>query len=739
MYVPPHRILAAFLVFVLLSASSFAADEDAAERVAEKAANTLGWGPPQRNADDSVPGTSFRISADGLGEDSEVKGYVTMLGSEPEVAYNFMILEQLDLEKSSFLGREARISKAGELCNPKGAITIAIRDWVQGFFEDIFGESEEDLCVQQHGVIVFSCGRYMIMAADETDEGQEADIASAFYSAAEEEGLCSFGETVVIMADTPDRPGSILIAEPQKMGQKVNEFYGVNSYAKLSPFRFSYRDNDGSRGHDDWYHMQQPLNSFNGQDPELTFGEAAIKEAFKGADLPQDLYLERAVIVFAGNSTQYDNTAIFSNSDTYEPNSYYVEVDALQGKKKVYVKNIIFLSENRELGGWVHEFGHSLHWKYTTDGYDRVDDRYNYPGQAWGQYGSIDYWGLMGSGSHWGPKDGDTPTQMSGFTKNGLGWTPYIDAAMNSSYELSSLESGGSVLKIDNPKSANPESYVLVEARDGSALFGAPESGVEIYQVKWGAGHHIVNSISPQQGSAAGEKDGKQYKKATLSATSALTRNPFEQWQVKLISGGGSPYSARVSLEPFVPANMVGAAAAPAAPPAAAGNPAQPGQAHENAEPDTMPDMDLHAYDLQGNHVGLDYSTMEYENEIPGAIASGDLKDDTEWIFVPEGTQVRYEVSTYKTQRFLQEHPQYAALVKPQEFAATYVKFDSAGNRYEAEGGNWSVAAGGNATIRSHDDPSLKYGKKELPGFGNNTCLPFAALLALLAFAAFRR
>ena len=52
------------------------------------------------------------------------------------------------------------------------------------------------------------------------------------------------------------------------------------------------------------------------------------------------------------------------------------------------------------------------------------------------------------------------------------------------------------------------------------------------------------------------------------------------------------------------------------------------------------PDLDLHAFTPDGKHVGMNYTTGKYENEISGAVASGNLFSGDKWIFVPSGTLV---------------------------------------------------------------------------------------------------
>ena len=99
------------------------------------------------------------------------------------------------------------------------------------------------------------------------------------------------------------------------------------------------------------------------------------------------------------------------------------------------------------------------------------------------------------------------------------------------------------------------------------------------------------------------------------------------------------------------------------------------------------PDLDLHAYDDQGNHVGVNYETGEYEIGIPGAEVSGDLWLGDEWIFVPEGTQVRYEIVAEDTRRFLEENPGIAAELEDvsETYSVQAITYDADSDRFESE------------------------------------------------------
>ncbi len=69
-----------------------------------------------------------------------------------------------------------------------------------------------------------------------------------------------------------------------------------------------------------------------------------------------------------------------------------------------------------------------------------------------------------------------------------------------------------------------------------------------------------------------------------------------------------------------------------------------------------LPDLDLHAYAPDGKHVGVNYTTGAYENEIPGANASGDLLNGREWIFVPDNIKVQFVVDSKDNWVFLNSY-----------------------------------------------------------------------------------
>lgn len=737
-----HLFLLAFGVLLISSLSFAVSDEDRATKVLGVTADNLGWPNNvfQEEDSDVAGGTTLTISEDGT-EDAERKATITVFGTDMESGFimDFYLGEGFGLEDSSYQGRKARIQTPGENCEPKGFITVMIVGMINSWISGITGEESDDTCIDQNGVIAWTCGKYLFMVGDETEEGGTGeDIAAALYAAAEEEALCDYGDTLFIMVDTSDLAGSDMIEEQVERAQKVNQYYGVNSYNSYPPFKFTFKDADGSKGADDWYHLPNTMGSYSPLNFQK-YQEDAIKEVFKGADVPEDIYFERVFILYPGESQQKDPTAVLYDACAWHKDSYYIEVDAMQGKKRIYSKNFIFMSENRDLGTWVHEFGHSIPSKYhipPPPDFARISDRYTYTNLPYGKYGEVDSWGVMGYGSWWGG-NGEIPVQMMSFTKESAGWLTYSNAELNKSYTLTALENmkaGDAILRLDDPASNDANQFYIIEARNGNTFFGAPETGVVIYKVNMKDGYYVVNIISTLDShSATGNRD---YKRPTLFSGSQPYTNVPGKFRITPVSI--SDTVSTVKIEEFAPAAVVGAVAQPGANALAAAPAAHP---NVNSPPfdsfEVKPDTDLHAYDGNGNHVGMNYQAEQYEVNIPGAYASGDLIGDEEWIFVPEGTQVRFEVSSHDTQVYLSNHPELASYAKPETVTTTMVKYDSSGVRSEANAGETSVPAGQNVPLKSPTDSSLKYEKKDIPGVGSNSLCPLLFVFPLLLGFAF--
>ncbi|MHB1319068.1 MAG: metallopeptidase domain-containing protein, partial [Anaerolineae bacterium] len=644
---------------------------------------------------------------------------------------------------SSYQGRPASIVRAGqELCNAGGLVGY-LSEVIREMFRGIFGDAVDDSCpYASAGYITWSCGSHAFVARDDTGQGGEDAIAGALFAAAEHQGLCDLGDTLVILAETNDVAGSKTIEDYKPIADKVNSYYGQNAYGNVS-LSFTYVDYDGAEGDDDWYLIDANMADFRGK--ETDFAIAAVQAAFEAGAPREELDLARVIVVHAGPSQQMTaSTPTPAPLQTVcawsESNNWHeITVGPAENPSIVHASSLIIVGETDGLGLWAHEVGHSLYGRQLLYGkYTSIGDRYNYQ-QPYGLNGEISAWGLMGNGNWWGTPWASDPVHMSAFSKENAGWLSYTAAALGEDYTLAALESQGGAagaLKVDDPTSADPDVFFTVEARQAGVAYGAPESAVVVDKVSWDAanGHAVVNNLDPQSGPTAGSAHGLGYDRPTLRNAGAadgvkVYRSVPERLEFTLHSEStANGYSAVVSASVFTPTNLVGAAVAPAAAPAAAL------PAVTTNLPGPLPDIDLHAWDQQGQHVGLDYATGHYVNEIPGAIASGDLRGDDEWIYVPEGTQVRYAVSAEKTHQFLEANPAWAAIAEPQKFEITYGRFDAEGQYTVADGGDGVVPAGIEAPLSAPTDPSLRYKPAPALHYGRNwpADMPLVAFLAAI-------
>ncbi len=756
-------VLSLLVVAALPTQRALAEDpEDAApargtleERTMQEAIQILGWPDTiQRHRliylepDDETmyvlwpPSSALRflhrtkVSANNGGsydEDSIQYARILTLGEEGGQFYIDKMIEN-GLPASSYQGRPGIVMRVDdEICNPGGLLGYLvemIQEMVRKFAEALGAEDavEESCPTAAAGVIIWSCGSHTFVARDDTGSGAEDQIAAALYLAAQNQGLCDMGDTLVILAGTDDVAGSMPLSHFEQMAQDNNSYYGQNAYGRVAlSYTFMDADGNASSGAGDWFNIGGSMADYANK--ESDYAIAAVKKAFEHGAPREEINLARVIVVYAGPSKQAsggpNSPAHLSTLCAMPQNGRWheIEVGPAENRSTVYTGSLVVVAEEDGLGLWSHEVGHTLYARHLLfNKWTRISDRYNYQ-QAWGQYGDINNWGLMGKGNWWGDPRASNPVHMSGFSKEAAGWLSYQAVELGKQYTLTPLESGSSatVLQVDDPNSANPEWFYLLEARQSGGWYGAPENGVVLYHVTWDGAHdhHTINTLPPQTGAHyANGVAGREYERAALQVASGRTvyQSPSRKLEFRVhTEDTANGYSAVVSVNVYTPTGIVGAAVAPAAVPA----PAAPPTVTANYD-GPLPDIDLHAYDDQGRHVGRNYDTGEYEMQIPGAIASGDLKDDEEWIYVPEGTQVRYEVSAYKTEQFLAANPAYRAEAKPQEFAIEYGRFDQQGTYTVASAGKQEVGAGQSSAIPSPDDPGLNYKPASAPHYGQN-------------------
>src|SRR5271157_3441418 len=210
-------------ILLLSSLSSALTNDEQAQAVLTKAATALEWSTSINSSGEST-GTahSYTISETGSSSD-DLHATIAVFSTEqePQLWMSFLT-QETDAEHSSYQGRDAAISTFGQNCNPKPLVK-ALNDMFNGFFSSIFGESNDtnSECVTDTGSITWTCGDYMFSAGDDSTDpdnaGRENNIAAALYGAAQSAGLCEYGDTLVIMADTPDLSGTAQLSDIMNM------------------------------------------------------------------------------------------------------------------------------------------------------------------------------------------------------------------------------------------------------------------------------------------------------------------------------------------------------------------------------------------------------------------------------------------------------------------------------------------------------------------------------------------
>jgi len=543
------------------------------ERVLAGTAQRLGW-PATISASGDLPGQALQITGSGTAQAAMVRAAATLLPGSGELAF-LDAYAQRGLTHGIFHGWEAIIVRSGDrLCDDQGRAKL-------GSSQSTIGQGPDSPtpCREAYGLIAWHSGPYGFIAEDATGSGQELRIAEALYAAAQEHTLSGLGSTVVILAETTDVPGGSSRQRLQALTQEANLYYSLNGYGRVS-FDFTFMDADGSRGSNDWYNVGPSMAPYRNDD--RAYGVAALQRAFTGASLLETVYLQRVIVVFPQEGQEKDGRRPLFTATIWLPDDlptlpspygssagrvgkHYVEVQGAQHRTRIYVPNLVLIAEQQALGAWVHELGHTLNAKCETEGgYRRISDRYDY-GQPGRDFGGVGLWDLMGSGSSRGNPESTSPTQMSSYTKEAAGWLRYRLASPGHDYLLMSLENqrmGDLVLRLDDPLVSDPRYYYVVEARDGDVPFGAPRSGVAIYQVSYDhkAKHSVVDILdilSAQAADLGAQRMGQPYQRPTLHEVT----NPEGSGEciiagglrIRLLAESFSPYRATVHIERYSP------------------------------------------------------------------------------------------------------------------------------------------------------------------------------------------
>ena len=520
-----------------------AAPQASTQQILAAVAQRLGW-PATTSQRSDIPGQAIQVTSDGRAEAAAIWATVSIMGTDDDPTL-LELLEAQGATRGVFHGREAVIVRPGDRTYDGAEAASAP------------GMNPATPCRSTQGLIAWRCGPYVFAAQDTRGEGREMEVAEALYAVAEQQGLCG-PSSVVILAQTADTPGRSTLYRFRLLAQATTWYYTLNGYGRVD-IPFTLLDADGPAGANDWYTAGPSASAYAGQ--EMRFAIAAVQRAFAGMSLPESTYLERAIIVCPSAGELLSAQRRLFSTTFWLPAATSIEVSGAGHTARIYVRDLVLLSEDDELGTWVHEVGHTLYSKYTTpSGYHRILDRYEYD-QPERRFGHVGLWDLMGTGSRWGNPEGKSPTQMSSYTKEAANWLRYTEASLDREYTLTALENqvmGDLVLRLDDPLSSDPSCYYIIEARDANVFFGAPESGVVIYHVTYDHrhGHAVVNAISSEGGEADSARPGLNFEHATLHGVNAPDGareyvNASAGFKVTLVAESFSAYKATVRIERY--------------------------------------------------------------------------------------------------------------------------------------------------------------------------------------------
>ncbi len=324
-------------------------------------------------------------------------------------------------------------------------------------------------------------------------------------------------------------------------------------------------------------------------------------------------------------------------------------------------KNLILNSEYELMGTWAHETGHALGrilQPFKPPFY--LPDRY---GDSNGNH-SIGNWDLMGSGNWLGVPAGSNPDHMSSFSKDWLGWLNNKSVGYGTYWinSLATMNYGDETTRYitKNITYTNYLNYYIIETRTNNPAYSrwdisAPipygyNNSLVLYQVAdYGKGNSTVdyiNNLIPWKGTPYADYSSywdfasKLHFMALDERARTVGTKPLLEMEVG-IDNFSIPWLVGAILEPRD--NLLGYV------------PWYSWSSSLNSKT-PLPDIDLHAYTPDGKHVGINYTSGIYENEIPGANASGDLLG-REWIFVLDDVKVQFVVDSRDNQNFLNSYP----------------------------------------------------------------------------------
>lgn len=501
-----------------------------------------------------------------------------------------------------------------------------------------------------------------------------------------------FNVAVVFTEFSDDDPApSRSLTEFQSIKEDLNSYYHEVSYGSIS-FDTKFYPNDGS-----WLRLSRD-RKYYGKDAEQFVKDAidtsdAIVD-FTRYDYDADNGRGIAILIHAGHSEQEGKSTddlstqvmyggVFSASGGY-PTKDNTKVDA------------IIAAETDNVGGWAHEVGHVLGKLLVTsvtgtskDGAWYLPDRYK--GGYFAGNGEIDYWGLMGKGS-WLPldwlgrgTDGTHPDHMCSYSKEWLGWLKYREYQHPSygTYWINSLVTmkyGDDVFKYK----INDNMYYILEVRNKNSEYSKWDTTAPIQRPAW--------PVLTYDSAEVIYKVEKKNNMWIVNVVSHIVLFPLQDYHsdnanevlfTVVDENWGTKYEMKTEIKKPSIWKKIGAVLNPRAQLLSSIPQVIHGMPFQFEYP--LPDLDLHAYSDDGKHVGMNYTTGEYEIQIPEATASGDLWNGQEWIFVPEDVNVHFVANAKDNKDFFDAFPEAWEISDGVEtFDLGLVYYDSDGNRWES-------------------------------------------------------
>jgi YVTN family beta-propeller protein len=370
-------------------------------------------------------------------------------------------------------------------------------------------------------------------------------------------------------------------------------------------------------------------------------------------------------------------------------------------------------------GVWEHEIGHILDSNTLIDLFG---------------HGDVYFWDLMGLGSYVFDKENNNlinkPADLSSVNKIKLGFLKRNEVGYGS-YLVNSLENmnrddSALIYKTPSIPGLHELEYVI-EAREvapstvctnDKGCFSI-ENGILIYKsekmvLQWKSGAYFPSPYLGDFISILRKKPVAKDIDATWFAPSFFSKDgpsaePYEDCArfVKFSvteSYPDHPYSSRVQIsEPGLNCKILKGVIMATTPILWGIIPLL----YPTGINSTSSDLDLHAYTPDGKHVGMNYTSDEYETRIPGAVASGDLIGGEEWIFVPTGTQVRYSVDSHNVKKFLEENPDMDPANATMNYSTTSMEYGENPQLEQLPDGNWTVT---NRTISVPKEDTIEPG-----------------------------